>query len=198
MAFTEDVSTTALVISIVALIVTVGQALQQYFSTAEGFRRCREDVIGNWSALTRRHFDWRNLRFETRFVSPHISLVQPWLFYRSLTDFSEREVKDKSRLNVILPIGHKDLPARTTETGNLPSARVSWLALLEYILSYQRGLHRNAFDHVSGDPNGSNLEKGRKVPELDQWFDTLYQSRPKYRLTIPVATKRVISWDFMP
>jgi hypothetical protein len=64
-----DLSVTALVISLAALVIALGQILQQYFATAEGYRRCREDVMGDWSKLTRAPFDYKGLRFETRFVS---------------------------------------------------------------------------------------------------------------------------------
>ena len=36
----------ALLISLVALFTTVLQVLQQYFSSAEGYRRCAESVMG--------------------------------------------------------------------------------------------------------------------------------------------------------
>lgn len=45
----DALSEAALAISLVALVISVMQALQQYFSTAEGFRQCREDGEINYS-----------------------------------------------------------------------------------------------------------------------------------------------------
>jgi hypothetical protein len=42
----------ALLISLVALFTTVLQVLQQYFSSAEGYRRCAESVMGKVRTLT--------------------------------------------------------------------------------------------------------------------------------------------------
>lgn len=195
MGLSDDVSTVALVVSLVALIVSVGQALQQYLSTAEGFRRCRKDVIGEWSKLTRRHFDWKSLRFETRFVSPHISLMGPQQFYSSSID-------------TFIPIGHRYLPART-EPGDLPSARVSWLALLDYILYYQWNMLILSLDtekimvardyHATGLDLQSTWTNYKCLSGLDEYFDYLYREKIHFAaFTVPVATKRVISWDFMP
>lgn len=37
---------TVLIVSLVALVTTVLQVLQQYFSSAVGYRRCEESVMG--------------------------------------------------------------------------------------------------------------------------------------------------------
>ena len=192
MGTNNDLGATALAISLIALLIALGQVLQQYFATAEGFRRCRKDVIGTWSDLTKAPFDWRNLRFETRFASPHISLARPRDFYQVPSGDSEGFSK-------VLPIGHEDLPKRTADAGNLPSARVSWLALLDHLRSYQLGLYHNAFGPVvASNSNGSAAEKGHnRHLELDEWFDHLHRKNES-ALTMPVASKTMVSWDFMP
>ena len=104
-----DLSAVALVVSLIALVIAVGQVLQQYVATADGYRNCRKDVIGNWANLTKSPFDWRNLRFETRYVSPHISFIIPEDFYKSST-------ADAEKFDRTLPIGHSDLPRRYIPT----------------------------------------------------------------------------------
>jgi hypothetical protein len=52
----DTLSIVALVVSLVALVIAVAQALQQHISIAEGLRKCQESVIGNWYHLTRRKF----------------------------------------------------------------------------------------------------------------------------------------------
>jgi hypothetical protein len=46
MSGTDNIAITALVVSLIALVTTVGQLLQQYFVTADGYRRCQSSVIG--------------------------------------------------------------------------------------------------------------------------------------------------------
>ncbi len=198
MGVQADASLVALVISLIALVVAVGQALQQYVSTAEGFRRCRKDVIGNWSSLTKAPFDWRNLRFETRFVSPNISLVEPHRFFMN-DPLEQWEPGTEVPFDGILPVGSRHLPAHASSASSLPSARVSWLAFLDHICSYQLGLYNKAFEHTFiPAPDDSTAEKGEQRAEnLDIWFQSLCGG-PRTGLTMPVATRRVISWDFMP
>ncbi|KAH9215402.1 hypothetical protein DL95DRAFT_388708, partial [Leptodontidium sp. 2 PMI_412] len=65
----------ALAIALVALITAVGQLLQQYFATADGYRRCHKYVMGEYARKTRLHWRWREFRFETLYTIPEISLV---------------------------------------------------------------------------------------------------------------------------
>ncbi|KAH7417424.1 hypothetical protein BKA64DRAFT_739944 [Cadophora sp. MPI-SDFR-AT-0126] len=65
----------ALAIALVALVAAIGQLLQQYFSTADGYRRCHKYVMGEYARKTRLHWRWREFRFETLYTIPEISLV---------------------------------------------------------------------------------------------------------------------------
>ena len=71
-----DLSIVALIISLVALLTTLLQLLQQYYATADGYRRCQNSVIAGWAAWTHRHFRWYEFRFETIFVVPHITFLE--------------------------------------------------------------------------------------------------------------------------
>jgi hypothetical protein len=68
----DSVALTALVVALVALFATTGQLLQQYFATADGFRRCQPSVMGLWARKTKLRWRWREFRFETRFNIPRI------------------------------------------------------------------------------------------------------------------------------
>ncbi|KUJ22651.1 uncharacterized protein LY89DRAFT_306881 [Mollisia scopiformis] len=70
-----NLAAAALAISLVALVAAVGQLLQQYFATADGYRRCHRSVMGDYGRKTRLHFRWRELRFETLYTTPEIFLV---------------------------------------------------------------------------------------------------------------------------
>lgn len=69
----DSVALTALVVSLVALFTTVGQLLQQYLATADGYRRCQASVMGLWSRKTKLRWRWAEFRFETTFVIPRIT-----------------------------------------------------------------------------------------------------------------------------
>jgi hypothetical protein len=71
---TDALALAALVVALVALANTISQVLQQYFATADGYRRCSKSVMGDWAKFTRRRFKWRELRFETIFATPVIFL----------------------------------------------------------------------------------------------------------------------------
>jgi hypothetical protein len=72
----DPVAVTALIISLVALLATCGQLLQQYFGTADGYRRCQPSVMGVWGKKTKLKWHWSEFRFETIYFVPRIS-VQP-------------------------------------------------------------------------------------------------------------------------
>ena len=68
---------TALIVSLVALITTVLQVLQQYFSSAEGYRRCADSVMGMWAEGTHRKLVAREFRVEVVFETPVIFVAPP-------------------------------------------------------------------------------------------------------------------------
>jgi hypothetical protein len=74
MTFIDPVALTALVISLVALLATTGQLLQQYFATADGYRQCLPSVMGRWGTMTKLRWRWREFRFETIFYVPYLSV----------------------------------------------------------------------------------------------------------------------------
>ena len=179
----DDISATALAIAIVALVIAISQALQQYFSTADGFRRCRADVIGGWSAWNDSKFDWRNLRFETLFSTPQISLGHPL------------DMRDGR-----LPIGHEGLPRSTSSKSDIQSIKASWLDLLEHTKGYQEGIYA-AFVREpanNGNEGGDDAEKGQVQQSMDQWSDGTQSTTGDSSLAVPMAKPTKISWDFMP
>jgi len=70
----DPVALVALVISLVALVATTGQLLQQYFATADGYRQCQPSVMGDWGRKTKLRWRWREFRFETIYFVPKISV----------------------------------------------------------------------------------------------------------------------------
>ena len=70
-----NLAAAALAIALVALITAVAQLLQQYFATADGYRRCHGSVMGEYARKTRLHRRWREFRFETLYTTPEIFLT---------------------------------------------------------------------------------------------------------------------------
>jgi hypothetical protein len=69
----------ALLISLVALFVSLGQLFQQYLGTADGYRRCLPSVMGVWGTKTQLHWRKREFRFETIYYVPKLTIetLQP-------------------------------------------------------------------------------------------------------------------------
>lgn len=95
-------SVIALVVSLVALIVTLSQALQQYFATAEGYRNCAASVIGPWHETRRRRFVWSEFRVECIYEAPLIRLLSP----EELEKQKHRYGKD--RVHMLCPTDGED------------------------------------------------------------------------------------------
>ncbi|KAF2131801.1 hypothetical protein P153DRAFT_395103 [Dothidotthia symphoricarpi CBS 119687] len=66
-----SVTIVALVISVVALAVTANQLLAQLFSSADGYRRCAESVIGPWHVLRKRNRDCNQTRIKIYIIYRH-------------------------------------------------------------------------------------------------------------------------------
>ncbi|KAH8784486.1 hypothetical protein F5882DRAFT_378717 [Hyaloscypha sp. PMI_1271] len=69
------ITASAFVVSLVAFFIALGQLLQQYFATADGYRRCERSVMRNWARKTRLRWRWREFRFEALYTTPEILLV---------------------------------------------------------------------------------------------------------------------------
>jgi hypothetical protein len=71
----DPTALTALIISLTALVATSAQLLQQYFATADGYRKCLPEVMGDdWGSKTRKRMRWRELRYETLYYVPSFSI----------------------------------------------------------------------------------------------------------------------------
>lgn len=92
MSLSDNVSVTALVISLIALGIGVGSLLTQLFATAEGYRKCKQMIIGPWANHTRRHWLGFEFRFEVLYVTPEIVL---------LTKHEMEKVKNTKRLAAV-------------------------------------------------------------------------------------------------
>lgn len=191
-----NLAVAALVIALVALITTFAQLLQQYFATADGYRRCHESVMGEYAQKTRLHWRWREFRFETLYTTPHIFLTgdgAPRRKHQTVLTGSndsrhislvpivsmnyEEMVVDTKEIEIASEMTHHR--RRTTDkylrlSRSYRGEMVSWVPLLHWVHeNVQASLHHEAvlLDHVDFAP-------------------------PKVRL--PAVTFQERSWDFQP
>jgi hypothetical protein len=69
-----NLAAAALAFALFSFIVATVQALGQYFSTADGYRRCKASLVGHWAQKVRLRWRWSQLRFESMFTTPDIFL----------------------------------------------------------------------------------------------------------------------------
>lgn len=168
MSSDNDISATALAIALVALVVAVGQLLQQYYATAEGARRCQSSVVGLWYKETRWRFRWKELRFEILFKSPHVVIEQ-----RSSDDLDQlkslRLPSEKHTRAISLPTKEK-IPSGQVESDEL----VCWVPLMEELLKLESD-YRTRQDLV-------------RTPTMSSFIKPWY----------PFVQIRQRSWDLIP
>jgi hypothetical protein len=121
-----NLAATALAVSLVAFFIALGQLVQQYFATADGYRRCQRSVMGEWARMTRLRWRWREFRFETLYTTPTISL-----FSRSWVADDRRVVLDTASEKDPSLIAPDKLLLSLTKSNE----RVCWLSLLGSIHS---------------------------------------------------------------
>ena len=115
----DNTALAAMIIAVITFFVTTAQLLQQIFGTAIGYRHCQASVIGEWATLTRRKWRWSEFRFETKFTTPTIRLVDVADCVKSGTATlitGDRESRRKTYVGSIHNLDHD-------ESGD----RVGWL-----------------------------------------------------------------------
>ncbi|KAK0385701.1 hypothetical protein NLU13_6878 [Sarocladium strictum] len=141
------VAAVALVISVVALLATFMQVLQQYYASAYGYSECNEKVMGKWAETKSRKFSWHELRFEVEFQSPVIFVAPPTnvrgpvpnarIAVLDGTDESMHnsrttsDVDHNKSYNRPSPMGHEKIHTADNE-------RASWLELLSAVQRMER------------------------------------------------------------
>jgi hypothetical protein len=178
----------ALIISVIALISTTLQILQQYFSTADGYRRCTESVMGLWAIGTHRKLRSSEFRFEVVFETPVLFLAPPTnrrgpingrkIYYidGSAESYKETRVlppKEQERADV----------AAANRVQTADDERASWVTLL------------STLQREEAESRKWDLEMRNKAPPH---ADTRCLPKPPtYMLAVGLQSK-TRSWDFMP
>jgi hypothetical protein len=178
----------ALAISLVALFTTVLQVLQQYYSSAEGYRRCADSVMGLWAKGTHRKLRLQEFRIEVVFETPVIFTAHPTnqrgpiqgraIHYIDGTEASYRNTR------VFGPNAQKKIEAEATaRVHTADDERASWVTLLS-TLQLKESMSRKW-----------DLDFRKKFPPRDRPSSAI--DPPDYSLAVGLQSK-TRSWDFIP
>jgi hypothetical protein len=186
--YQNGLALSALAISLVALLTTVLQVLQQYFSSAEGYRRCADSVMGLWAKGTHRKLRLQEFRFEVVFETPVIFTAHPKnergpiqgraIHYIDGTENSYRNTR------VFGPTAQKRIEAEATaRVHTADDERASWVTLLS-TLQLKESMSRKW-----------DLEFREKCPPRGRPRSVI--KLPHYPLAVGLQSK-TRSWDFIP
>lgn len=144
------VSITALVVSLIALIGTTLQVLQQYFASAAGYSNCDEKVMGKWHETKQRKFRWDQLRYEVEFESPVIFVAPPKNKNSPIKDvppqvLNGKPVKRLPTRTLLRGDNKRDSEEHGTKAKRVHTAdneRATWVTLLAEIQSMEEESQR--------------------------------------------------------
>ena len=134
-----NLAAAALAIALVALFTALGQLLQQYFATADGYRRCQKSVMGEYARRTHLRWRWREFRFETLYTVPEIFMAgdgaPSWVEQVVLTGTSK--ARDKSLVpwgvgdgDALRRLDHRSMYFKDVELENRRTQSVRILRLI--------------------------------------------------------------------
>ncbi|KAF6817830.1 modin [Colletotrichum sojae] len=196
------VAIVALVISVLAFVIAIFQALQQYYASATGYSNCKKEVIGEWWQFTRRKFKWSEFRFEVEFESPVIFVAPPTNPRGPLGKHEDKEITymvgtpesykrtytyDQDQYNQI----DKNLRAGATRQAvhTADNELATWLALLMAVQRMEKESRTWQNDEYFGH-NPSWEEQTACDPKQSA-------TQVSHTLTVGMQRKKK-SWDSMP
>ena len=103
----DRLATTALIVSLIALFVSAWQLAQTLFATAaDGKRFCQRSVMGPWARKTRLSWRWSQIRYETKYTTPDISMSYaiPKELIRNKSYEADKATRKKRRWKYRLPV----------------------------------------------------------------------------------------------
>lgn len=189
------VAVVALAVSLVALMATFMQVLQQYYASAAGYSQCNEKVMGDWAKTKTRRFSWEELRYEVQYDAPVIFVSPPHndrgpipgatIYYLDGTPKSLEETWTTSDLDPRKEYMKLSAKERVHTADN---ERASWFVLL-YAIQRMEAKSSEWQEKQYGPPGSLTAMYGlpRTPPSL----------REHHTLTVALQRKRK-SWDTMP
>ncbi|KAK0710302.1 hypothetical protein B0T26DRAFT_679596 [Lasiosphaeria miniovina] len=178
----------ALVVSLVALLGTVAQVLQQYYASAAGYSNCGESVMGEWHKTKHRKFRLYELRFEVQFETPVIFVCPPTNkkgpVLKEPIQYIDGTKESLDRTRALLPQQeHERLSMQDNAVHTADNERATWVLLLSELQSMEKESGDwQAMHYNSAPPRGSR-------PDLAGFMN--------HTLAVAVQAKKR-SWDNMP
>ncbi len=183
----DIVNWVALVVSLVALLGTFAQVLQQYIASATGYSNCDETVMGKWHKSKKRKFKTTELRFEVQFETPVIFVCAPTNTKGPIKNkpihFVNGTKQSLEQTRALLPT-EEEAQRQSLQRGEVHTAdneRASWVMLLSQLQSMEKESQEWQLEHSKKGPPHS-------LPLVD------FQS---HTLAVAVQAKKR-SWDTMP
>jgi len=187
----------ALVVSLVALIGTTAQVLQQYYASATGFANCGENVMGLWWQTTKRIFLPTEWRFEVQFEAPVIFVCPPEntkgpvkgqpIHFVSGTPKSYENTRT-------LPAGEEEKqrqqPSRENRVHTADNERATWVTLLSQLHTMERDSREWQEQHYPSDDTSDDETK-------EDAEDIQNPELKHHTLAVALQAKKR-SWDNMP
>ncbi|RFN51360.1 putative modin [Fusarium flagelliforme] len=197
------VAVVALVISVLAFVIAILQALQQYLGTATGFSSCSEAVIGKWAQFARRQMLWSEFRFEVQFETPVIFVAKPGNTRGPLGD--DALAKEERQKIIRLNGGHDNFKYTDTVqeyddkyrqstqqvVHTADNEKATWLSLLMAVVRMEK---------ESREWQGKKTSEWRKATGPRPPLDTAVapeQPAAHHSLLVCMQRKRR-TWDSMP
>lgn len=181
-------SIVALAVSLIALLGTIAQVLQQYYASAAGYTNCGESVMGNWHKSKKRIFRPTELRFEVQFETPVIFVSFPAnengpvrdapMYYIDGTETSFTDTR------ALTPKEEKDWTTgmRSARVHTADNERATWVTLLSELQAMEDQSKKWQQERYGKSPPGANTKQA---------------SFKDHSLAVAVQAK-TRSWDTMP
>jgi hypothetical protein len=182
----------ALVVSLVALLGTIAQVLQQYIASATGYSNCDESVMGRWHTSKKRKFKTTELRFEVQFESPVIFVCPPSNTKGPIKNkpihFVDGTRPSLEKTRSLLPTEEEAKRESLQESGvhTADNERASWVTLLSQLQSMEKESQEWQREHSKhGPPHNVPLVEFRNhtlavaVQAKDRSWDTMPSSVKK-------------------
>jgi hypothetical protein len=135
----------ALVVSLVALLGTIAQVLQQYIASATGYSNCDETVMGKWHESKKRKFRATELRFEVQFETPVIFVCPATNDKGPIKDkpihFVDGSNESLKNTRALLRKEEQEAQRQTLQDSGVHTAdneRASWVMLLSELQSMEK------------------------------------------------------------
>ncbi|KAL6887243.1 hypothetical protein HDV57DRAFT_352901 [Trichoderma longibrachiatum] len=188
------VAIVALVVSVVALLATFLQVLQQYFASAQGYSQCNEKVMGGWASTKKRQFRLDELRFEVQFDVPVIFVSPPKnqngpvadapIYYLDGTDKSQQDTHSTATLDERKEYKEKSTKEKIHTSDNEKAAWYVLLCAAQRMEAESREWQKEEY-RAFGPPHQHGIPT--EPPTLAD----------DHTLAVAVQRKRK-SWDTMP